>query len=116
MPKLSELRNTIKVNFIFAPTVEVEIFESLLVSEEQALEGKQDLERSFGMMEFLITKWNITDEAGAVLPINAESFKQLPIVEFTNLITKLTEHIKKKSAELLLASSKPSPEKEAQTN
>lgn len=93
-------RKTKKISIPSIPDSEVEIYDTLLWGDLEAiytLEGS-DLEKGRKSLAFLIKDWNLTDEKEIKLPIEEETFKlfTLEVINFLLANTEIVRQEKEK--------------------
>lgn len=90
MPVLPKTRPTKKLTLPNPAGTEVEVVTSLTIGDIMGIrKDENDFAQEFiKMMPNIITAWNLTDEEGNTLPINAETIAMLPVES----MEKLSEH------------------------
>lgn len=92
MPVLKEIRNTLTVKLPSFKEGKVTLHKGFLFSDLKEIEAsKTDYERGVKSLIALAKEWNLTNEKGEVLPINAENLGKLPMKDMIFLTTKVNE-------------------------
>ena len=95
MPVLKDFRKTKKVSLKNHPESEIEIYNSVLAKDGDALMELQDNPNSISnlvnVMPKFIASWNFNDEKETVLPINADSINLFSFEDLTELVDYIKE-------------------------
>ncbi len=91
--RLTDVRKTKTIALPSFEGSEVTILSGLLVGDLDGMELTKVEVFGIESLPKLIKSWNFTDEAEAVLPINIENIKKLPVEDITFMVNQIQELI-----------------------
>ena len=103
MPILKDERKIIKLTIKSIEGSEVTVRDGLLGGDMEKVYGggtMNDIQRTLIALSVMIVDWNLTDNAGKILPVTIENIKKLNITDLTELISSTSFGDKKKEQTL----------------
>jgi len=86
MTNLKEVRGTKKIK-LPKTGAEIEVWDDLLAGDIEAIQkAKDDVERVFIALTKIIKDWDLVDENGQKLAVNAENLKKIPLQDLMKLV------------------------------
>src|SRR3990167_7303462 len=108
MPILKTARETKEAVITSIPESCLKIYKSVLVSDTEIVESIKggNFQKGLNLLCLMIKEWNLTDEAGVLLPVTIDNLTKIELNDLNSLISELDIFVeaKKKTEEIGRAS------------